>query len=136
MIALPLVVDEEFDRRRNSERENVSLPRPNWNWRLNEVRRARTSSLSESLVCVQQAAATDPLTGLYNRRHFGKVIDQLFSEAQRYNNDLSCVMIDLDGYKQLNDSFGHQVGDQLLVVAAKSIANNLRADGHRRPIWR
>ena len=49
-------------------------------------------------------AATDPLTGLYNRRHFGRVLDQLFAESERMDTDLSCVMIDLDGYKQLNDT--------------------------------
>jgi two-component system cell cycle response regulator len=71
-------------------------------------------------------AATDPLTGLYNRRHFGRVIEQLFSESLRYTHDLSAVMIDLDGYKQLNDTFGHAVGDQLLVLTGKIITHNLR----------
>lgn len=71
-------------------------------------------------------AATDPLTGLYNRRHFSRVLEQLFAEAHRYDKDLSCVMIDLDGYKQLNDSHGHQVGDQLLVTAGKVISANMR----------
>lgn len=75
---------------------------------------------------LEQMAATDPLTGLYNRRHFNRVLEQLFSEAQRYEKDLSVVMIDLDGYKQLNDKFGHQVGDQLLVLAGKVIGANLR----------
>ena len=68
----------------------------------------------------------DPLTGLYNRRHFVRVLEQLFAESQRYGHDLSCVMIDLDGYKQLNDGYGHQVGDQLLVMAGKVIAANMR----------
>ena len=71
-------------------------------------------------------AATDPLTGLYNRRHFNKVLEQMFAETQRYGTDLSCVMIDLDGYKQLNDGYGHQVGDQLLVMAGKVILANMR----------
>jgi len=82
--------------------------------------------LEESLQRMEQMAATDPLTGLYNRRHFGRVLDQLFSESQRYDSDLSCVMIDLDGYKQLNDTHGHQLGDQLLVAAGKVITANLR----------
>ncbi len=82
--------------------------------------------LEESNAQLEQMAATDPLTGLYNRRHFGRVLDQLFAEAQRYAKDLSCVMIDLDGYKQLNDGYGHQVGDQLLIVAGKVIAANMR----------
>src|SRR4051812_33604098 len=75
---------------------------------------------------LEQMAATDALTGVYNRRHFNRVLDQLFAEAQRYDKDLACVMIDLDGYKQLNDSFGHQVGDQLLVMAGKVILANMR----------
>ena len=75
---------------------------------------------------LEQMAATDALTGVYNRRHFSRVIDQLFAEAQRYDKDLACVMIDLDGYKQLNDTMGHQVGDQLLVLAGKVISANMR----------
>ena len=75
---------------------------------------------------LETMAATDALTGVYNRRHFGRVLDQLFSEAQRYDKDLACVMIDLDGYKQLNDTFGHQVGDQLLIIAGKVISANMR----------
>ena len=82
--------------------------------------------LEESNAQLAQMAATDPLTGLYNRRHFGRVIEQLFAETQRYEKELSCVMIDLDGYKQLNDTFGHQMGDQLLVMAGKVIAANMR----------
>ncbi len=75
---------------------------------------------------LEQMAATDALTSLYNRRHFNRVLEQMFSEAQRYDKDLACVMIDLDGYKMLNDTFGHQVGDQLLVIAGKVISANMR----------
>jgi two-component system cell cycle response regulator len=82
--------------------------------------------LEKSLKRVEEVAATDPLTGLYNRRHFGKLLEQLFSESQRYDKDLSCVMIDLDGYKQINDAYGHQIGDQLLIAAGKVITANLR----------
>ena len=88
--------------------------------------RDKNVQLEASLLRVEEMAATDPLTGLYNRRHFSRVLDQLFAEAQRYNKDLACVMIDLDGYKQLNDTFGHQVGDQLLVLAGKVISTNMR----------
>jgi two-component system cell cycle response regulator len=88
----------------------------------------KNAELEKALKQVEQMAATDPLTGMYNRRHFGRVLDQLFAEAQRYDEqtDLACVMIDLDGYKQLNDTFGHQVGDQLLVMAGKVIGANMR----------
>src|ERR1700691_6419682 len=54
------------------------------------------------------------------------MLEKLFAEAQRYETDLSCVMIDVDGYKQINDKHGHQTGDQLLITAAKVISANLR----------
>jgi two-component system cell cycle response regulator len=82
--------------------------------------------LEEKNAQLELMAATDGLTGLYNRRHFSRVLEQLFAEAQRYDKDLACVMIDLDGYKQVNDTLGHQVGDQLLVMAGKVIGANMR----------
>lgn len=105
--------------------ENESL-RSELERTLHELRE-KNDQLEASLKKVEHMAATDPLTGLYNRRHFGKVLEQLFAEARRYDTDLACVMIDLDGYKQLNDTFGHQVGDQLLITAGKVITANLRA---------
>jgi|GEM_PF-909201 len=77
-------------------------------------------------VQLEKLAATDPLTTLYNRRHFGRVLEQLYAEATRYQDDLACVMIDLDEYKLLNDKYGHSVGDHLLVVAAQAISTNIR----------
>jgi two-component system cell cycle response regulator len=88
--------------------------------------RDKNVQLEESLRRLEEMAATDPLTSLYNRRHFSRVLDQLFAEAQRYGKDLACVMMDLDGYKVLNDTYGHQVGDQLLAVAGKVISANMR----------
>src|SRR5436305_6348901 len=55
----------------------------------------KNAQLEQSLAKVEEMAATDPLTGLYNRRHFGRVLEQLFAEAQRFDKDLSCVIIDL-----------------------------------------
>ena len=75
---------------------------------------------------LEQMAATDPLTTLYNRRYFGRVLEQMFAESQRHEQDLACVMIDLDQYKKLNDTYGHQVGDELLVCAGKVINANMR----------
>jgi len=88
----------------------------------------KNTQLEAALRRVEEVAATDPLTGLYNRRHFGKVLDQLWAEASRFNHDVSCVMIDLDGFKQINDAYqNHQLGDQVLVTAAKVITANLRS---------
>ena len=123
LFTIPLVIEKNLTVA-NVKRENESL-RHDLELALAEVR-TKNIQLEQSLKRVEEVAATDPLTGLYNRRHFGKVIEQLFAEAQRYDSELSCVMVDLDGYKKLNDSFGHQVGDQLLVMAAKAISANLR----------
>ena len=123
LFTIPLVVEKNLTVAK-VKRENESL-RSELERALAEVS-DKNLQLELSLKRVEEMAATDPLTGLYNRRHFGKVLEQLFSEAQRYDQDLSCVMIDLDGYKQINDNHGHQVGDQILVVAGKLITANLR----------
>lgn len=123
LFTIPLLVEKNLTAAR-IERENVSLRR--------ELERVlqevcdKNAQLEKSLRKVEELAATDPLTGLYNRRHFARVLEQLFAEAQRYDKDLSCVMIDLDSYKKLNDSYGHQVGDELLILAGKVIAANMR----------
>jgi len=123
LFTIPLVVEKSLTVARIM-RENDSL-RDKLQSALHEVS-DKNAQLETSLKRVEELAATDPLTGLYNRRQFAKVLDQLFAEAQRYDHDLSAVMIDLDGYKQLNDSYGHQIGDQLLVLAGKVIKANLR----------
>lgn len=86
----------------------------------------KNQQLRDSLQKLQQMAATDPLTGLYNRRHFGEVLERSFAEAARFNHDLACIMLDLDGFKKLNDTLGHQFGDKILQVSAKVITWNLR----------
>jgi diguanylate cyclase (GGDEF)-like protein len=86
----------------------------------------KNQQLKESLQKLEQMAATDPLTGVYNRRHFGEVLEKYFAESTRYGQDLACIMCDLDGYKKLNDTLGHQFGDKILQVAAKVITFNLR----------
>ncbi len=86
----------------------------------------KNQQLKDSLQKLEQMAATDPLTGLYNRRHFGEVLERYFSESTRYGKDLACIMCDLDGYKKLNDTMGHQFGDRILQVTAKIITWNLR----------
>lgn len=123
LFTIPLVVEKNLTVAK-IKRENESL-RAELEGALGAVRE-KNAQLERSLQRVEEVAATDPLTGLYNRRHFGKVLEQLFAEAQRYDKDLACVMVDLDGYKQINDAHGHQVGDQILVVAAKIITANLR----------
>jgi len=75
---------------------------------------------------LQELAARDPLTGLYNRRHFGEVIAREFAAAERYDADLACLMLDLDRFKETNDRFGHRTGDEVLAIMAQVIGTELR----------
>ncbi len=123
LFTIPLVIEKNLavtKVRRENEMLRVELERA-----LQDVR-DKNSQLEQSLKRVEELAATDPLTGLYNRRHFGRVLEQLFAEGERFDSDLAAVMIDLDDYKRLNDSFGHAIGDQLLVLAGRVISATMR----------
>jgi diguanylate cyclase (GGDEF)-like protein/PAS domain S-box-containing protein len=75
---------------------------------------------------LEQMAMTDELTGLFNRRYFtGKGAEE-FERAKRYNLPLSIMMLDVDHFKGINDSYGHQVGDQVLKEFATLMQHNLR----------
>lgn len=72
-------------------------------------------------------ALTDPLTGLANRRAILRDLDHLFALAQRDNKYLLVGVIDLDGFKRVNDSYGHQAGDQFLRGVAYQLKQCLRS---------
>jgi diguanylate cyclase (GGDEF)-like protein/PAS domain S-box-containing protein len=73
-----------------------------------------------------ELSITDEVTGLYNRRHFYDVLERDISRMQRYGNVLSLVMIDLDGFKEYNDRFGHTNGDAVLKEFAQTVQTTLR----------
>ena len=73
-----------------------------------------------------QMAVVDTLTGLYNRRHFYELGEIEIERARRYSSPLSLLMIDLDHFKNFNDSFGHAVGDKILQEVSNVIASTLR----------
>ncbi|MGB6482045.1 MAG: diguanylate cyclase [Candidatus Acidiferrales bacterium] len=76
---------------------------------------------------LQLNAATDALTGLYNRRLFDEYCDKEFNRAQRYGQHLALVLLDLHRLKEVNDRYGHLHGDQILQLAATTLRKNLRA---------
>jgi diguanylate cyclase (GGDEF)-like protein len=92
--------------------------------RLNSDLEQRVNERTKQL---RELASRDSLTGLYNRRHFADVSARRFYEAKRYGLPLACIMIDLDDFKAINDTFGHHVGDEILILAATTIASQLRA---------
>ena len=63
---------------------------------------------------LQRLATTDPLTGLYNRRHFIEALEAEWSRFSRYYRRVSVLMVDIDHFKSVNDRFGHSVGDEVL----------------------
>ena len=74
----------------------------------------------------QQMAMIDELTGLYNRRHFYEMLDAEMSRTQRYGHSFSLVMLDLDGFKEYNDRFGHASGDAVLQSFTQTLKSTLR----------
>jgi len=84
------------------------------------------NSLHEKNTALGILASTDDLTGIMNRRIFKKVSERYFETAQRDNSSLTLLLLDLDHFKKVNDTYGHQVGDQLLIRFVEAIGPLLR----------
>ncbi|MDR7031208.1 sensor domain-containing diguanylate cyclase [Rhizobium rosettiformans] len=78
-------------------------------------------------VTLATLAATDALTGLMSRRSFKDEADRLISQALRHHHEVSCIMLDVDHFKSINDRFGHQTGDEVLKAVASTCKMQLRA---------
>ena len=85
------------------------------------------SDLVRNTQVLERLATTDPLTGVYNRRHFLTALEAEWSRFQRYYRSVSVLMVDIDHFKNVNDSYGHAVGDE----AIKAVANAC-VDGKRK----
>jgi diguanylate cyclase (GGDEF)-like protein len=72
---------------------------------------------------VQRQAVTDDLTGLFNHRRFQEVVAAEFERARRFEQPLGLLMLDIDDFKQVNDTYGHQQGD----IVLREVASVLRA---------
>ncbi len=75
---------------------------------------------------VQRLAVTDPLTGLFNRRRLDEALATEFERARRYSRPLSMIMLDMDGLKSINDTYGHPAGDAALKLVAQAIRSQIR----------
>jgi len=75
---------------------------------------------------LQRSAITDSLTGVYNTRFFHEVLGRETARADRYSTALSLLMIDIDTFKLVNDTFGHVVGNKVLTQIAKSLEHTVR----------
>jgi diguanylate cyclase (GGDEF)-like protein len=75
----------------------------------------------------QHLTMRDPLTGVFNRRHFFEMVKDDLKRCQRYKTPLSIIMLDLDHFKRVNDTYGFAVGDQVLQVIARRCSQELRS---------
>jgi len=75
---------------------------------------------------LKNMAVTDGLTGIYNHKALREFIKREFQRARRYDKHLSLVMIDVDGFKDINDSLGHQAGDYVLRELARCLKSAIR----------
>jgi len=97
--------------------------------RLRAVRRSVASqkTLLARLFILEQLSVIDALTQVYNYRFFDNEIRRHFDLAVRHQRSLAMAMLDLDNFKKVNDSFGHRIGDQVLVEISNMIAQGIRS---------
>jgi two-component system cell cycle response regulator len=86
----------------------------------------KNQQLEDMLTRVETLAISDSLTGLFNRRRFEIILSNEFKRAIRYKSSLSCLMIDVDHFKKVNDACGHQGGDTLLREISQIIQKCIR----------
>lgn len=82
--------------------------------------------LSRTLSELEYFSTHDPLTGIHNRRYFNDMLEYEIPRSERHRHVFSLLLLDLDDFKDINDSYGHPVGDMVLIKIAKSICSRLR----------
>lgn len=89
--------------------------------------KSKNRELEEQTERLETIASTDLLTSLANRWRLQERIHPMFAEATRYGDDLACMMMDLDDFKAINDTLGHQAGDDLLTAVGRVVKEQVRA---------
>ncbi|MBS4068663.1 MAG: diguanylate cyclase [Sulfurimonas sp.] len=77
---------------------------------------------------LEELYITDPLTKLYNRAHFDEVVNFIVKHQRKADTDFVLVITDIDHFKSINDTYGHQVGDEALISVANTLKDSLRED--------
>ncbi|HMK49510.1 MAG TPA: diguanylate cyclase [Thermodesulfovibrionales bacterium] len=93
---------------------------------LRDELKGKNSQLEELLSRMEILSITDSLTDLFNRRHFMTILRKEFERTLRYKFPVSCLMIDVDHFKAVNDQYGHNMGDMVLKEIAHLIKDSLR----------
>ena len=90
------------------------------------ARKRLEEELRSSNIVLEKLSVTDGLTELFNHRHFQRCLSEEFQRARRYSSNLSLIMLDLDDFKMVNDTYGHPIGDQVLMLMADLIRESVR----------
>jgi diguanylate cyclase (GGDEF)-like protein len=85
-----------------------------------------SADIRRALTQIRFLAETDELTGVFNMRAFMTIAERIFKQAVRYSRPFSVLMIDSDSLKAVNDSYGHEAGNQLLLMTVRSIQSQVR----------
>jgi len=85
-------------------------------------------AISRNNAELKRLATTDSLTGAFNRRHFLELAGKEFARMRRYRHAVSCLMMDIDHFKRVNDSYGHDVGDRAIIATAQMAKQALRTE--------
>lgn len=94
--------------------------------KLNKEIANANNKLEEKGQELEKISITDSLTGIYNRRFLEKTIESELLRTERYNHKICIILIDIDNFKTINDTLGHQVGDEVLRKFAMVLQNNIR----------
>jgi two-component system cell cycle response regulator len=86
----------------------------------------RTKELEEKNILLEKLAVTDALTNVSNRMKVDQVLESEISRIERYGGSLSIILLDIDHFKKVNDTYGHQTGDSVLIEFAEILQNAVR----------
>lgn len=106
--------EREIYRLKNVELAAANVELQNLNRSLQKLDRQKSNLLKQ----LERQALEDSLTGLFNRRHFDQQTQVLYAQTQATNSHLSIMICDIDNFKAINDTFSHQVGDEVLIEVA------------------
>ncbi len=117
---LKILAKSLLEKTRNMQETNQALEK-----RLDEAGE-EVQGLKQTLEEVQRQSMTDSLTKVYNRKFFDQTIDKKIAESRETGENMCLVMTDIDHFKNFNDTFGHQTGDQVLRLVAMTLKSNTK----------
>ena len=109
-------IRETVDLKKNQDRRQVQLLA------------GQVDSLRKELEKTKAKSMTDGLTGIYNRQAFDEFLLEMIERSRVMNSDFSLLLLDLDDFKTINDTYGHLIGDRVLVAFCQKCRSNIRAD--------